>query len=219
MIGSTGGGGDTATKTGGTGQLTTAGALNRTDTTTANTGDKISDTDLFEVLSNDRRRYALHYFMQHADEPVEMGDLSTQVAAWEHGTAPEQVSYDQRKSVHTSLYQYHVPKLDETGIVDYDSQRGVAELTDEGRQVDLYLEAVQGREIPWASYFVLLSVFSVALVAAGGLGVPFFADLPPYTCGGVAVAAFFVSSLVFAYDNRTAMRLGSVGPPPGVSEE
>ncbi|WP_380679434.1 DUF7344 domain-containing protein [Salinigranum sp. GCM10025319] len=191
-------------------------------TTTAEqlTGEeKITDGDVFEVLSNERRRYALHYLMQHPDDPVEMGDLSTQVAAWEVGVDPAEVTYDQRKSVHTSLYQYHAPKLDETGIVEYDSRGGVVELTAEGSDLDLYLEAVRGREIPWASYFLLLSVFATGLVSAAWLDAPLISGLPDAACAGFIVAMFLVSSLVFAYDNRTAMRLGSTGAPPEVSEE
>lgn len=189
------------------------------DTRTDTVSNQIDDSDVFEVLSNQRRRYALHYLMQRPDESVEMGELSTQVAAWEHGVDPQTVTYDQRKSVHTSLYQYHAPKLDETGLVEYDSRGGVVELTDSAADLDLYLEAVRGREIPWASYFVLLSMFATAVVGATWLGAPPFAGLSGYVSAGVVVAAFLVSSLVFAYDSRTAMRFGSAGPPPGVSEQ
>jgi hypothetical protein len=185
---------------------------------TPGTDDRITDADVFEVLSNRRRRYALHYLMQHPDDPVEMGDLSTQVAAWEEGIDPEAVTYDQRKSVHTSLYQYHAPKLDETGLIEYDSRGGVLELTDAGSDIDLYLEAVRGREIPWASYFVLLSVLSAAFVGAAALPIPPLAGVSTAACAGAVVAVFLVSSLVFAYDNRTAMRFGSAGPPPGVDD-
>jgi len=196
------------------------GGVDTTDSrNTTATADRITDADVFEVLSNERRRYALHYLMQRPDEPVDMGDLSTQVAAWEKGVDPQAVTYDQRKSVHTSLYQYHAPKLDETGLVEYDSRGGVVELTDAGSDVDLYLEAVRGREIPWASYFVLLSGFSALFVGAMALPVPPLGTLSTAAGAGFVVAVFLVSSLVFAYDSRTAMRFGSTGPPPGVDSE
>jgi hypothetical protein len=190
-----------------------------TTTTSRPTANDVTDGDVFEVLSNQRRRYALHYLMQSPDEPVEMGDLSTQVAAWEIGVDPEEVTYDQRKSVHTSLYQYHAPKLDDTGMVEYDSRRGIVELTDEGSEIDLYLEAVRGREMPWASYFAILSTFAVALTSAAWLDVPPIGGFPEYTVAGVTTGAFLVSSLVFAYDSRTTMRLGSDGAPPEVTRE
>ncbi|AUV83766.1 hypothetical protein C2R22_20690 [Salinigranum rubrum] len=72
--------------------------------------------------------------------------------------------------------------------------------------------------MPWASYFLLLSVFSAAFVGAAVLPIPPLAGLPTAACAGFVVSVFLVSSLVFAYDTRTAMRFGSVGPPPGVEE-
>lgn len=142
-----------------------------------------------------------------------MGELSRWVAAWEKGLEPEALDYDERKTVHTSLYQHHVPRLDDAEMVDYDASRGTVRLTDTGRDVDLYLEAVTGGEVPWAAYFTLLSVLGVFAVLGAGTGL-----LPQVEMGavwGVGVAVgFLVSSLVFLYDMRTRMRLGRDGPPP-----
>lgn len=180
---------------------------------------EISNDVLFDVLSNRRRRYALHYLKQQEDARAEMGDLSTQVAAWEFDTEPEALAYDERKSVHASLYQYHAPKLDEAGVVDYDSRRGVVELTDAGADLDLYLEAVSGRDVPWATYYLLLSGVAVSLMSAVHLEVYPLTLVPDVTWGLFVAVAFLVSSAVFAYENRASMRLGNDGPPPGVDAE
>lgn len=180
--------------------------------------DRIPEGEIFEVLSNRRRRFALHYLMQHPNEAVDMSDLSTQVAAWELDTEPRALSYDDRKRVHTSLYQYHAPKLDEAGFAEYDSGRGVVELTDTAREMDLYLESIRGREIPWASYFVLLSTLAVVVTFAVRVGVwPFDALGATWVAGGVA-AVFLVSSVVFAYATYTGMRLGTDGRPPSCDD-
>ncbi|MFC6941170.1 hypothetical protein ACFQE8_14540 [Salinirubellus sp. GCM10025818] len=179
----------------------------------------ISNDELFDVLSNRRRRYTLHYLKQNGDEPVEMGDLSTKVAAWELGIEPEALAYDERKRVHTSLYQYHAPKLDDAGIVNYDSQRGTIELTRAGADLDLYLEAVAGREIPWSTYLLLLSVFGASLMGAVWLDVPPLTAIPDATWGLFVAVAFLASSAVFVYDNRYSMRLGGEGPPPEAGED
>jgi DNA-binding transcriptional ArsR family regulator len=181
--------------------------------------EEISNDELFDVLSNRRRRFTLHYLKQHEDEAVEMGDRSTRVAAWETDTPPEELAYDERKRVHTSLYQYHAPKLDEAGIVEYDSQRGVVELTEAGADLDLYLEAVAGREIPWATYHLLLGGFGVSLMSAVTLGIPPTGMVPEGTWGLFVAVAFLVSSAVFVYDNRVSMRLGSEGQPPEIDED
>jgi hypothetical protein len=178
----------------------------------------ISNDELFDVLSNQRRRYTLHYLKQNGDEPVEMGDLSTQVAAWELGIEPEALAYDERKRVHTSLYQYHAPKLDDAGIVEYDSQRGTVELTRAGADLDLYLEAVAGRDIPWSTYLLLLSGFGASLMGAVWLDVAPLTALSDATWGLFVAVAFLVSSAVFVYENRYSMRLGGEGPPPEAGE-
>ncbi len=107
--------------------------------------------ELYDALSTRRRRFATHYLQQRPEAHVDMDGLSTRVAAWEEGIDPDEVSYDQRKTVHTALYQHHAPTLDETGLVEYDATRGEITLTDAGQEVDLYLEAVRGRGITWST--------------------------------------------------------------------
>jgi hypothetical protein len=171
-----------------------------------------------KILGNRRRRYALHCLKQQENGTIEMGDLSTQVAAWEIGIDPEQVSYDERKRVHTSLYQHHAPKLDEQGIVEYDARSGLLELTDAGEDVDLYLEAVQGRDVPWASYLLGVSAVGLLVTLAAYFGfIP--ASVPPTAPGIATGVGFFISSAVFVYDNRNRMRLGCEGPPPELGGE
>jgi DNA-binding transcriptional ArsR family regulator len=184
-----------------------------TDVGEGSTGaDAIDAGTVYEMLGNRRRRYVLHRLKQE-DSVVDMGDLSTRVAAWEKSIDPAEVSYDERKAVHTVLYQHHVPKLDEAGLVDYDSRSGEMALTEAGAEVDVYLEAVSGGDIPWASYFLGLSAVAAvaALVALAGL-LPVSAAAG--TGGLVVAVVFLVSSTVFVYDNRSAMRLGGDGPPP-----
>jgi DNA-binding transcriptional ArsR family regulator len=168
--------------------------------------------ELFDLLANRRRRFALHY-LKRETSPVEMGELSTHVAAWEHGVAPEQVSYDDRKAVHTSLYQHHAPRLDDMGLVEYDAERGEVRLTERGADLDVYLDAVKGRTVSWATYFVGLTGLVVALTIGVWLGVGPMGALDAIDLGTVVTAALAVSATAFAYDAH-ASRLGSDGPPP-----
>jgi hypothetical protein len=169
---------------------------------------------VFAVLSNRRRRYALHHLKQRPDGAVPLGDLSRRVAAWELGVDPEDLTYEDRKSVHTSLSQFHVPKMCDAGLVEFDAEHGIVELTDAGADLDVYLETVRGHEIPWYRYFLLLSVLSGALVVASAVGVPLLASVPGLAVAGLVVAAFLCSSLAFLYDSRYRMRVGNEGPPP-----
>ena len=176
--------------------------------------------DVYEALSNRRRRYALHHLKQLDTEgPVDLSDISTQVAAWETGTDPETLGYDDRKNVHTSLYQFHAPKMDELGLVNYDRNRGTVELTEHGEDVDIYLEAVTGRQIPWATYFLLLSSLMTTVALAAWFDVAAVGVLPDSGWTLFVAITFLVSSSSFAYNNWNVMRVGTEGPPPELERE
>lgn len=84
---------------------------------------------LFDVLCVGRRRFVLHYLTREA-ERVGLEELTERVAAWEHdadGEVPEELY----RRVYTSLYQIHVPKLADHGLVEYDRHRDVLALDDD----------------------------------------------------------------------------------------
>ncbi len=175
--------------------------------------------DVFEVLSNRRRRYALHHLKQlDSTEPVDLSLVSTQVAAWELGSDPQSLSYDDRKNVHTSLYQFHAPKMDEMGLIHYDKRGGTVELTEYGREIDVYLETVSGRQIPWSIYFFLLSLGATVLATAVWLDLAPFSLFSDVAWTEFIAISFLFSSSVFAYYNRYSMRVGNDGPPPEVDD-
>jgi hypothetical protein len=102
--------------------------------------------------------------------------------------------------------------------VEYDSRSGVVELTEAGENVDLYLEAVGGRDVPWSSYLLGVAGVGLLVTLASFLGaVP--GSVPPAAPGVAVGVAFFVSTAVFVYDNRRRMQLGCEGPPPEADEE
>lgn len=88
------------------------------------------DADVvFSTLSNERRRLALEQLLD-AEGTVTVRELTTAVAAAENDLSEAELTYKQRKRVYTSLHQTHLPKLRSTGLVDYDSARGVVTPTD-----------------------------------------------------------------------------------------
>jgi hypothetical protein len=71
---------------------------------------------VFEMLGNHRRRECLKY-LDTAEPPVDVRELAQHVAeAVEADHDPEL-----ERSIYTTLCQTHLPRLDERGIVDYDS--------------------------------------------------------------------------------------------------
>jgi DNA-binding transcriptional ArsR family regulator len=178
----------------------------------------LSRDDLFEVLSNRRRRYVLHYLCRREEESVELSDLVTQVAAWENGTDPEQLSYDDRKSVHISLYQHHVPKMDEAGVVDYDQRGGVVELRVDPDEIAGFLRTFERTGIRWELYFPALSaVVAPVILLAAADAVP--GPVPGVAWASLAVAAVVASSLAFLYDVRSRSAIEPDAPPPELDGE
>ena len=89
-----------------------------------------------------------------------VADLSTRITAWERGVDPETIDYDDRRNVHTVLTRTHLPKLDEHDVVEYDEETKVVEPTPALEDLDVYIEVLRGREIPWSLYYVGLAVLA-----------------------------------------------------------
>ncbi|WP_115864724.1 DUF7344 domain-containing protein [Halorussus litoreus] len=171
-------------------------------------GETLSEDLIFDVLKNRRRRYTLHYLKQQ-DRPVELSELAEQVAAWENDTTVEGLSANERKSVYTSLYQTHLPKLADAGIVDYNQNRGVVELSGNAAQLEGYLQPQD--EFPWIRYYLGLALVSAVLVVGDLLGIPPFEAIPDQIWGVLIVAAFALSAATHYLRQR---RLGSSEGPP-----
>ena len=175
----------------------------------------ISNDDCFDLLSNNRRRYTLHY-LQHNGEQATLGGLSEQVAAWENGIEVESVSSTQRKRIYTSLQQVHLPRMDGMGAVEFDDRAGVVELGPAAEDLDVYLEVVRGRDVPWSQFYLGLAAVNLALLAVVGLDAAFFTLLPDLAWGVFVATTFLVAGVCHYYIGRQEMLLGEDGSPPEV---
>lgn len=187
----------------------------QTDTGTARP-QSLDYDDCFDLLSNHRRRYTLHYLKQNEGQ-AELGELSEQIAAWENEIEEADISYDQRKRVYTSLQQVHLPRMDDLGVVAFDDREGVATLTDTAEQLDIYFEVVDKRDIPWSAFYLLLVVVNAGILALGVLGVTPFGTIPDIGWAVFVLTTFFIASVSHLYVTRTEMRLGEQDSPPDVS--
>ena len=180
-------------------------------------GDELSEDDLFEILSNSRRRYALHALSSN-DEEWEIGRLAEQVAAWEYDVAVEEVSYEERKRVYTALQQSHLPMMDEAGILEFNKDRGLVEPTASLNDIEVYMEVVQGNEIPWSVYYLGLSGVALSLVFAVWMGAWPFVLLPDLAWAVAVTAMFTVSAVAHTYYARS-QRIGEADKPPELRRE
>jgi len=173
----------------------------------------VSEDRLFDVLSNQRRRFAVHLLQQDRRDAVAIGDMAEQIAAWENEIDTAEITGGQRKRVYTALQQSHLPKMDDAGVVEFNKDRGVVEPTPILENVDVYLDVVEGREIPWSDYYVGLSGVAVALVIAMGIGAWPITMLPEFAWIVAIVAALTFSALTHKY-YTAKMKVGEPDKPP-----
>ena len=177
----------------------------------------LSKGEIFDVLRNQRRRFVLQY-LKRKGEPVELGDLATQVASWEYRTPCDEVSSEQRKRVYTTLQQTHLPRMAEAHIVDYDSESGLIQPTPRTQDLSIYLEIVPGSELPWREYYLSLGAVSTALCAAVWGGVYPFTLLPDVAWATLIAVTLMISAAVHIHYERN-MRLGDLEVPPELDFE
>lgn len=175
--------------------------------------------DVFEVLSNQRRRYAIHYLKRRNGESVTVSELTDWVASWEYGKEIDALTHRERKRVRNALRQFHLPKMDEYGFVEYDSRRGVIELTEAASDANFYVDSLTGRDIPWSAYYCGLSLLGVACLLGIWAGLYPLSLLSPLHFGVFLVTALSVSAAGHLYDNYCRMRLGARSRPPEVEDE
>ena len=103
-----------------------------------------------------------------------LSDLAEHIAAIENDTTVQALNSQQRKRVYVGLYQSHLPKLDDLGVVAFNQSRGHVELGPRAAQLDRYLtiddEAPDDR--PWNHHylgFLAISALALTLGAATGL--------------------------------------------------
>jgi hypothetical protein len=173
----------------------------------------ISEDELFDVLSNQRRRFAVHLLKREEDDSIAIGDMAEQIAAWENGIETTEITGNERKRVYTALQQSHLPKMDKAGVIDFNKNRGVVEPMPAMTDVDVYMDVVEGREIPWSDYYLGLSGVAVALVGAVWLGAWPFVLLPEFAWTVAIVVAFAFSAITHKY-YTAEMKVGEPEEPP-----
>jgi len=162
---------------------------------------------LFDILSNTRRRYTLRYLLQR-DEPVPIRDLSAQVAAWENDKSVSQVTSTERHRVYNALQQAHLPKMERANILEL--QNGLVVPTDSITDVEVYLEVVPGNDIPWSVYYTAIGVIGLLTTLGWVVGVPPLRALPPLAYLAGLAGLLTGSGLVHVLRQRE-MRVGGPG--------
>lgn len=169
----------------------------------------MSQDDAFDILSNGRRRFVL-YYLREAGEPVELGELAGELAAWENETTPSELTKQQRKRVYVSLYQTHIQKLADANVIEYDQDTGMVRLADGSGQIGEYLSVgtEEGGRTRWQEAYVALAAAGAVLYALVALEVSFFAVFSELQVGVVIVGALaLLASAHYVHGRRQSAEI------------
>ena len=149
---------------------------------------------IFEILSSARRRRLL-YHLYNRNGVATLRELAYDVAVDETG---EPVEDEVEKRLYISLYQTHIPKLEDAGIIEYDSETREVRMTKEIYQIRNVLESEQiGEERAWVRYYALVAILGLGLSVLITLGV---LELSAALVAGVLALLFLILAMVHYYD-------------------
>ena len=177
---------------------------------------ELSRKDIFDILSNRRRRFVLHA-LKRMEEPVELAELSTYVAAWEMDLEPEEIDSDDRRSVHVTLKRTHLPKMDEKNIIQFNKSEKTIQSTDLLDNIEVHIEALRGNEISWSLYYIGLAGVCSLLLVAVVTEAPIFSAFEPIHVGGFTAIIFGLSAVAHRLVERHN-RLGVTRKPPEINQ-
>lgn len=83
---------------------------------------------IFDLLSKERRRYAL-YYLERQDGPVSIDELAERVIEWETDPAVVSIPEERFERVEIELLHNHLPKASEAEYVEYYPERREVEVT------------------------------------------------------------------------------------------
>lgn len=165
---------------------------------------RLTASDLFDLLSNTRRRYVLCHLLERSRASVR--ELSRRIAAWENGVELSAVSSKQRKRVYTALHQTHLPRLDDFGIVEYDRDRGEVQATERLDVFEPYLEPDEPSGHNWPRYYAGIGLGSMILAVGIIAGVPVVSAVEPGVVALMAGTAVVLVAATHAVENASGSR-------------
>jgi DNA-binding transcriptional ArsR family regulator len=149
--------------------------------------------DVFEILSNERRRMVL-YYLRKGDRSAGVKELAEQIAAIENDVPVEELTSKQRKRVYVSLYQTHLPKMAKMSVIEYDKEEGIVHLTDLSDSIDKYLTSREESTYPWGIHHPTLAVISGVVLVLVLIGGPVVGNVPVLPLAAVALSLAVLSA-------------------------
>lgn len=96
--------------------------------------DALPEDVIFDVLKSHRRRQILYYLEENGGEATTI-ELVEFIAAIENDVPVEELTSEQRKRVFKPFHQFHLPKMEETGLINHDRTTNEVELEELGEGI------------------------------------------------------------------------------------
>lgn len=100
---------------------------------------ELSKDIIFDILRNQRRRYVLKYLNQNRGHGT-LSEAAEWVAGQENQVEEGVPSSKQRKRVYVSLYQTHLPRMDDANVIEFERDRGDIDLCEPAVDLFEYLD-------------------------------------------------------------------------------
>lgn len=156
------------------------------------TAEKLTKSQAFDALRNSRRRAAI-VCLRERGENMSVNELATCVAAEEYDVSPEELSSEQYKRVYTGLYQCHLDRAADLGIVDFDSDDNTVRLREEASQLEPFLDdgdasgSVRVELGVALTVALIISLHSIGVGPFGSISTSLLATVPIVALLGLAL--------------------------------
>lgn len=104
-------------------------------------------SEIFGLLSKERRRYAL-YYLEQADGPVHVDELTEKVSEWESDPPEPAIPEGEYEETILTLKHSHLPKAAEAEYIDYDPTSGFVEISGSPPEFKAVLHVAEAIEHP-----------------------------------------------------------------------
>jgi hypothetical protein len=99
-------------------------------------------TEIFSILRHPRRRYLLYSVATDGDESL--ATIARKLASWEGLKSCADVTAEEQRAVHTSLYHTHLPALVASNVLTHDRDTGVVTASENFEEFRSVLDGAGG---------------------------------------------------------------------------
>lgn len=163
----------------------------------------------FALLSNARRRHVL-CLLAERDEELSLKTVTTEVIERLEDIDEEEVDDGTYRSVYVSLYQNHLPRLDEAGVIHYDEEERTVRIAHNRKMWELLRLAGAESRGSWRGAYLLLLVVTL-LTAVISYGAPARLLSEPWVLPAVVLVAGLTLIGGYQYYTRYRIETGNCG--------